>query len=511
MAPSNSQHLKIQKIRRNDGSSFNLIELRISKSEHLTFHQITSEERQIKLLDIGQWRLWKARSRGVENSVVIVWDAFSKDEKARDIFILDEKEEEISHISLNSFIIFNLRYIIDNKNYIIENKKIRVKEILTARDQTAQNIIELLEKEARIQIYFENENISMDYIYNNLDSRKDCIAVGNIGFLSSYARKNQYPVVFNTSYFLLEEEDYLSEFSLLGDPYSMIMSNGIIEIPPLYNRYSLLLNSQNKWEMKQVSLNQISMNCFGRKFDLSKFSYNKESDHSIYTRYFGVDDTGRTINCTPHNEHSIDFLIVGRRVVGMKYYGQTPIPQNGFIFSIPIKDFESLEKNNFAVNYKFADGSLYKEGIQCGPGIIKDGKIILNRNSLIGEEFRRKRICSDGSFDSGVVPTDYADDIDESRNPRIMLCIDSEDNYGLLAFEGVNKGMELDKNESSGVTLIEMAKIAKERNYKFALNLDGGGSANIQYYYGNLVRFADRRGRPGVIYERMVPCAGVIV
>jgi exopolysaccharide biosynthesis protein len=55
-----------------------------------------------------------------------------------------------------------------------------------------------------------------------------------------------------------------------------------------------------------------------------------------------------------------------------------------------------------------------------------------------------------------------------------------------------------------------MAELALERNYKYALNLDGGGSTNIQYHYGSLLKTADRRGLPGVVYERMVPVLGVL-
>ena len=70
--------------------------------------------------------------------------------------------------------------------------------------------------------------------------------------------------------------------------------------------------------------------------------------------------------------------------------------------------------------------------------------------------------------------------------------------------------MEENSYESSGVTLKELAQLAQASGCKYALNLDGGGSANIQYAFGHLIRGADRRGLPGVIYERMVPSVGVV-
>lgn len=262
--------------------------------------------------------------------------------------------------------------------------------------------------------------------------------------------------------------------------------------------------------MRKVSLRELSMKCFGKEFDLSSFSLNRVSNHAIYTRYFGIKDRGRTAQSSPYNKDKVDFIIINCNIVGMKYCGETQIPQNGFVFSIPIDEYEKLNTKDFSVLYKFLDNSMYKEGIQCGPGLIKDGEIILEKSSLISEEFYKKNVSKDGSFDPGVVPTDYSEDINESRHARIVLCIDEENNIKLFAVEAVNKGMDDYGNGSSGATLLEIAQFAKERGAKYALNLDGGGSTNIQYFYGEVVRYADCRGIPGVSYERMVPCVGVI-
>lgn len=496
--------------KRADGSFCNFIEVNIDKTKKIEFHKIAAKEGENKLLNISQLRILKAKERGIENPVVIVWDAFDNSKRADEFLIEEDAKDETIHISLNSFINFHLRNIIDSKNYIIIDKKIRVKEIKSIKDDISEVIIKLLEKENRIKIYMENENVSMEYIYENLDAIKHFTAVGNIGFPSVYCRKREYPLAFNTSFFLLEEDDYVSDFSVLGDTYGLIINDGDIKCPPIYNRYALLQSYENKWDMKRISLREFSINCFGKRFDLSKFSHNKESSHAIYTRYFGVLDKGQTINCSPINNENIDFIIIGCNIVGMKYYGGIEIPQNGFILSMPIKEYKALKHKHFNVKYDFLDNSQYKEAIQCGPGIIKDGEIILNESSLIDEEFYKKHYRQDGSFDKGVVPTDYSEDIDKSKHARIFMCVDDDNNIGLIAAESVNSGMDINGEESAGATLLEMAQIAKEKKYKFALNLDGGGSTNIQYLYGQLVRYADRRGMPGVLFERMIPCVGVI-
>ena len=50
--------------------------------------------------------------------------------------------------------------------------------------------------------------------------------------------------------------------------------------------------------------------------------------------------------------------------------------------------------------------------------------------------------------------------------------------------------MEEDSRESSGVTLEELARLAHASGCRCALNMDGGGSANIQYIFGHLIRGA---------------------
>lgn len=495
-------------IKRSDGDFYNLAEVKMNNNKGLEFDQIDSEKRGIKLFNIAHLRLLKALERGVLKPVVIVWDAFAHDVRTEDYFVIKDKENGTVYLSLNSFISYHLRYLIRNKNYVIKNGSLVVKNLSTSKDKIAKDIILFLEKEERIKVFMDDESITMDEVYENIDEKKDLIAVGNIGFPSWYGIENNYPLVFNSSFFLLEEEDFISVFSLLGDPYNIRINKGVIETPPLYNRFALLLNHKNKWEMKKVFLRDLKLKIFKKERDLSKFVFNMKSEYSIYTRYYGVNERGRTNVFTPENEGNIDFAIVGRSIVGMKFNGGIEIPQNGFVFSIPVNEIGDSEYKDYRVDYSFLDNN-YLIGIQCGPGLVKDGEIILKKDSFVEEEFFRKLSLNNKIIDYGVVPTDFVNDIDKSRAARMVLCIDENNNPALLAVESVNKGFVRTDCESTGATLLEMAKIANEKEYKFALNLDGGGSTNIQYLFGQLICTADRRGLNGVVYERMIPNVGV--
>ncbi len=162
------------------------------------------------------------------------------------------------------------------------------------------------------------------------------------------------------------------------------------------------------------------------------------------------------------------------------------------------------------VGYAFRSGAHYVTGIQCGPGLLQDGEIILDEHTLKREQFFRKKLAKGQVLDYGVVPTDYAEDISETQAARMAIGVDFDGNFRVLAVEGVNRDMDEATGESSGASLSELALVLKSRGYKHALNLDGGGSATMQYFYGQLTKGADRRGLPGITYERLIPSVGVI-
>ena len=99
---------------------------------------------------------------------------------------------------------------------------------------------------------------------------KDVVAVGKIGLPSFHGRTIDFPVVFNTSYFLFEEEDYISELSILGDAYSLEIREGVIESPPLFNRSALLFTAEGEASLRQISLQDLS-NALGRNLTSPHF------------------------------------------------------------------------------------------------------------------------------------------------------------------------------------------------------------------------------------------------
>lgn len=498
------------RISRQDGSYYDVAEVIAPDPAKVEFHKGISSGAQFKLDDIGQLRMLKAQSRGVKNPVVLVWDAYGHDEAMTEIDLAKHGQHtDLVPVSKNAYITRRLRSLVRSCNYLIKEGRLAVKELKSNRDAEVQRLLDLLYAEERIKLYQGDPAQSLEEVYANFDPMKDVVAVGKIGLPSFHGRTFDFPVVFNTSYFLFEEEDYISEFSILGDAYSLEIREGVIESPPLFNRSALLFTAEGEASLRQISLQDLKLNALGREFDLAAFSLNQPGKHALYTRYLGVEEAGRTYTQTPKNEKKIEFTIIDRSIVGFKRGGETEIPHNGFVLSLPEDELEAKVFAN-EVSYAFLTGEKFQTGIQCGPGLLKDGKISLDEHTLKREQFFRKKLLDGRIIDFGVVPTDYAEDIDYTRAARLAIGVDFEGRFRVLAAESVNAGMAEVTGESSGATLRELALVLKSKGYKHALNMDGGGSANIQYYYGQLVKGADRRGLPGVMYERFVPSVGVI-
>ena len=498
------------RIQRNDGSFYDVVEATATDPSKVEFHKGINASRDLKLNDVAQLRMLKALSRGIKSPVALVWDAYEHNEAREAIDLTRQGQDtDLAHISKNANITHHLRTLIQSRNYVINEGCLQVKALKTDKDARTQRLLAELYAEGRIKLVQEDPSLPLEEVYASFDPLKDVIAVGRIGLPSDYGRQGPYPIVFNTSFFLFEEEDFISEFSVLGDAYSLQIREGIIESPPLFKRSTLLFKAGGKAKMRQLSLHDLQLEALGQTFDLSTFTLNEPGEHALYTRYFGIQQARHTLMQTPKDAGKVEFIIIDRSIVGFKRGGETEIPHNGLVLSLPAADLEQRTFTN-EVSYGFLDGSEFVTGIQCGPGLLKDGEIVLNEHTLKDEQFFRKTLVDGKIVDYGVVPTDYAEDIDETRAARTAIGIDFDGRFRVLAVEGVNRGMAEATGESSGATLSELALVLKNRGYKHALNLDGGGSANIQYYYGHLVKGADRRGLPGITYERFVPSVGVI-
>ena len=87
-----------------------------------------------------------------------------------------------------------------------------------------------------------------------------------------------------------------------------------------------------------------------------------------------------------------------------------------------------------------------------------------------------------------MYPLNYKKD----RAPRIVIGSDYEDKPVILWFEGAGKFGYDPERDSAGASLMEVAEICEELNIRNAVNLDGGGSAQIIYVGKRYLKLSDR-------------------
>jgi exopolysaccharide biosynthesis protein len=99
---------------------------------------------------------------------------------------------------------------------------------------------------------------------------------------------------------------------------------------------------------------------------------------------------------------------------------------------------------------------------------------------------------------------------DKSRAARIALGADSEGKPILLWAEGAAKSGYIPGQGSCGASLKELAELCNLAGMKHAVNLDGGGSAQILLKNQRALQISDRDPQSFAEQERPVPLGLII-
>ncbi len=509
-------------------------------AEGLRFRNIDQSDPLVKLRDIAQFRYFKARERGENKPVIITFLPLEQDRPVTEVFpgLSYHTGSGETLLSANSFITYTMRNLLKRGWLYYEKNAWRVDtpSSETVWQERGQAVINLLTAQHHLHLEpgpGRRPPVRLAFDTPPLDVYKNLISVGQCGFLSDLVGQERPRLVFNTAYFLLEHDDFFSHHSSLGEAYGLWVAAGIIERPPLYRRGAIFQAGHRRWSVSLLGLNDLSitlpngLSLFHRSAPLPvgglPFTLNDEgpSELTIYTRYYGVAGRGRVLGYTPAEPDRLELTVVDRRVVGYKMGGNLALPQNGLVISFSPDvlssagrdELQNALRSRFRLDFNFADPEhrAINQAIQTGPILLQGGRSPLTNTYLEDEEqFWASRTLDTGDWQIGVVSTDFATDIDQSRHGRVGLGIDGNGNLILVMVAGVNSGMAVDGVDSVGATLNELTHLLLEAGAVNAVNLDGGGSTQAYYLGGRALIPGDRRGLFQVHYERMVPSVGAL-
>lgn len=308
--------------------------------------------------------------------------------------------------------------------------------------------------------------------YGEKEDEVSIMPVGSdLGYLSSIEPRPQ--IVCNSHFFTMDLFDCDSPYDIFGTPYGMIIKDGIMSQPPLNHREALMVDMDGIPRITRPEIKDHEISIQGKTFFHGR-------NCTIYQR--------PEVRQTPR-EAGLDVMIVGDEVVAFHEGGEVRVPMNGFV----LHTTENLVQEPSPVIYQGFDDILF--GIQVGSSSVKDGIVSKGFESSFFDIY--KDIVP-------YPPTLYPLDYGKARAPRMAICSDEDGDPAIVWAEGPSKLYYQKGIDSCGASLLELGEFCKGIGMVNALNLDGGGSAEI-FTDGKLLLHVSDRLPDNSDAERPVP------
>lgn len=305
------------------------------------------------------------------------------------------------------------------------------------------------------------------------------IPVGDfVGYMSEC--ELDAPMKVNANFFIMDPIDCATIYDQVGRPFGLCVKDGVVINPPLFEREALLVKNDGTVSICTMDVKTLEI-------ELSGMRYKHGENATIYTRPERIK--------TPRKAGQY-VVVVGNRVVDVKERGPVEIPASGFVLSI--KDIE-VTPGAEVIYHGLED---IKFGIQVGNSIIRDGEKTNEFISKFYNIYKLERV----PFPPSLYPMDF----EGARAARIALGADKDGKPVVFWAEGKGKLSYTPGEDSTGASLTEMADIAAELGIYNAINLDGGGSAQILLNNKRSLHISDRKVEDNSDAERLVPM-GIIV
>ncbi len=503
-------------------STAHIVEIPADRLRFEDLHPMSSYLRQ---QDIARMFYARARGRGEESPQILTWTAMQTDRRASQLFPdLDHATDDGEQLlSANSFIAYALRTILERgwlqlHEYISDTYEWKLDIPAGAGLWRARGpaIARWLEESIQLDLYPNVERGSYrPRLFRPFDASRNFARIGRCDFIRHFAQHHDRQVVFNTSHFLHEHADLISHHSGYGDAIGLMVAEGTILRPPIYRRGALLHDGE-RWRVAMVSLEDIqlvlpgelSLGCAsesGVRLDLNPSA---PADFALFTRAGALPETARPLECTPLERDRLEFVLVNRQILSWKRGGGLRIPQNGFVLSLAAGALTTEETRRIVadawVEYEFAAEAMAgtRSAIQAGPILLRAGKDGLEE-AAASEEF-----CASHEGAPGITPVRMDLRGASQRKARTAIGLRADGDLVLLLIDGCDIGLRGDE-DSAGATLEETCQILLSIGAGDALNLSGEGSSHLFVAGGLANRPSDRRGRAGVVYERMLPSIGI--
>ncbi len=303
-----------------------------------------------------------------------------------------------------------------------------------------------------------------------------CVS-NKMGLLSSL--KDACSIISNAGFFTMDMFDIGSPYDIIGRPIGLCVKDGICINPPFFKREALLARQDGTVTIEQPEISDMEIEINGKLYKPGKNSKVFERPRLRWS------DSG-----------GINLAIIGNRVAAILKNKRMIIPSAGFVLQLPGTDASAVKAGDTVIYRGFEDVIF---GIQAGNSAVKSGEEIKNFISYFSNIRNPIKLP--------IPPSLYPLDYEKARAPRMAIGNDSNGRPVLLWAEGPGKfdDLSVKGDWSCGASLSEMAYICKDLGLVDAVNLDGGGSAQIILNGKRSLLISDRHKEDNSEYERSVP------
>lgn len=267
----------------------------------------------------------------------------------------------------------------------------------------------------------------------------------------------------NANFFIMDRFDCSTLYDHVGTPLGLCVKDGVVLNPPLFEREALLVRKDGTVAIEQPGLRDLRIEINGVCCEAGKNAV-------IWSR--------PDRNKTPFVKGQ-KLVIIGTKVAAVHYGTHIPIPTSGFVLCPKIS---CDVKPGDTVIYRGMENIQF--GIQVGNSILRNGE----KTKCFISRFYNIRALERVPFPPSLYPLDFQ----KARAARIVLGTDKDGSPMILWAEGAGKLHYSPGRDSSGASLSELGDICSEMGMVNAVNLDGGGSAQILLHNRRALRISDR-------------------
>lgn len=293
------------------------------------------------------------------------------------------------------------------------------------------------------------------------------------GYLTKSAQDAALKV--NASFFIMDRFDCATVYDPVGTAFGLCIRDGAVLSPPLYGREALLVKKGGRVTVETVDVRDLDIEIGGRIYRHGK---------------------NAVIDCRPERKNAPypgkKLVITGCRVAAVWEKGRAPIPASGFVLRVA-QDCTAAPGDR--ITYRGMEDVSF--GIQVGNSILRNGE----KTERFLSRFYNIRHLEPVPFPPSLYPMDFR----RARAARIALGADKEGKPMLLWAEGAAKLGYVPGQGSCGASLSEMAELCTEVGMVSAVNLDGGGSAQILLENHRELQISDRSRENHSEAERPIP------